>query len=278
MKYKIGELAKLFNISTNTVRRYENMGYIKSIRDKNSNYRYFCEDEVTKFMNVRLERKFDFTHAELKNLKNVILEQRIVIYENKSKELDEKIEYLKSLNSRLKGNIKILKKYDQFLEHGYVSEGVALTYVLYQHGSKITRDEKRIQKVQEFFYKAPEVQRIYLVKKEDLDKGKFILNMGWAVKTDYMERFGIKEDEYTQRSEKHIIMNEIAKMPINFERNSEEIAEKLKDLLFAERFRYMEKKNLKVCGDILGIALPVFEEDGEEVQHILFGIPFKENN
>ena len=33
MKYKIGELAKLLGVSTNTVRRYEDMGYISAVRE-----------------------------------------------------------------------------------------------------------------------------------------------------------------------------------------------------------------------------------------------------
>ena len=34
MKYKISELAKLLGVSTNTVRRYEDMGYISAVRDE----------------------------------------------------------------------------------------------------------------------------------------------------------------------------------------------------------------------------------------------------
>ena len=36
MRYKISDLAKLLDVSTNTVRRYEDMGYISAVRDENS--------------------------------------------------------------------------------------------------------------------------------------------------------------------------------------------------------------------------------------------------
>lgn len=39
MRYKISDLAKLLDVSTNTVRRYEDMGYISAVRDENSGYR-----------------------------------------------------------------------------------------------------------------------------------------------------------------------------------------------------------------------------------------------
>lgn len=32
MRYKISDLAKLLDVSTNTVRRYEDMGYISAVR------------------------------------------------------------------------------------------------------------------------------------------------------------------------------------------------------------------------------------------------------
>ena len=38
MRYKISDLAKLLDVSTNTVRRYEDMGYISAVRDENSGY------------------------------------------------------------------------------------------------------------------------------------------------------------------------------------------------------------------------------------------------
>ena len=52
MKYKIGELAKLLGVSTNTVRRYEDMGYISAVRDENSGYRYYNDDDIFSVMNA----------------------------------------------------------------------------------------------------------------------------------------------------------------------------------------------------------------------------------
>ena len=60
MKYKIGELAKLLNISTNTVRRYENQGYIHAVRNEDSGYRYYDEDGVFDITNIRLLRKYGY--------------------------------------------------------------------------------------------------------------------------------------------------------------------------------------------------------------------------
>ena len=54
MKYKISELAKLLGVSTNTVRRYEDMGYISAVRDEKSGYRYYNDDDIFSVMNAKL--------------------------------------------------------------------------------------------------------------------------------------------------------------------------------------------------------------------------------
>ena len=54
MRYKISDLAKLLDVSTNTVRRYEDMGYISAVRDENSGYRYYDDDGIFGVLNACL--------------------------------------------------------------------------------------------------------------------------------------------------------------------------------------------------------------------------------
>lgn len=77
MKYKIGELAKLLNISTNTVRRYEQNGYIQAVRDANSGYRYHDDDGVFGITNAKLLRKYGFTHEELHGMQQAAVFQEV---------------------------------------------------------------------------------------------------------------------------------------------------------------------------------------------------------
>ena len=74
MKYKIGELAKLLNISTNTVRRYENQGYIYAVRNEDSGYRYYDEDGVFDITNIRLLRKYGFPHEKLLEMQSYTIQ------------------------------------------------------------------------------------------------------------------------------------------------------------------------------------------------------------
>ena len=46
MKYTIGSLAKLLGVSSNTIRRYTNMGYITPEKSETNNYTYYQSSHV----------------------------------------------------------------------------------------------------------------------------------------------------------------------------------------------------------------------------------------
>lgn len=92
MKYKIGELAKLLNISTNTVRRYENQGYIHAVRNEDSGYRYYDEDGVFDITNIRLLRKYGFPHEKLLEMQSYTIQEEIAAYQERMQQMDKEIE------------------------------------------------------------------------------------------------------------------------------------------------------------------------------------------
>ena len=60
--YKINELSSLFDVSTNTIRRYEDYGYISPSRDDENNYRYYSEEDIDKLVYVSKSRGFGFSY------------------------------------------------------------------------------------------------------------------------------------------------------------------------------------------------------------------------
>ena len=94
MKYKIGELAKLLNISTNTVRRYENQGYIHAVRNEDSGYRYYDEDGVFDITNIRLLRKYGFPHEKLLEMQSYTIQEEIAAYQERMQQMDKEIAYM----------------------------------------------------------------------------------------------------------------------------------------------------------------------------------------
>jgi DNA-binding transcriptional MerR regulator len=277
MKYKISELSTLLNVSTNTVRRYEKMGYITSKRFENSNYRYYSEDDITKFMTARLLRKYGFTHTEVASMRSSEMPGLISAYENQIGKMDQQISYLTNLRHRLKDDLVLMKKVDVFKELGYIRDCVALSYVLYQSGDKLLKESKRIMALQDYLYLSPEVQRIYLIRKEDVENDNIILNVGWAIKLDHLDRYKIKENEYTEIYNKRKSLLSLAKLPVNTENTSKYTNAQLNEVLLNEPFKYMQEHNLKIDGDIIGIVITIVIENNQEMQYILMSIPIADN-
>jgi DNA-binding transcriptional MerR regulator len=274
MKYKISELAKLLHVTTNTIRRYEKMGYITSKRAETSNYRYFTEDDITIFMNIRLLRKYGFTHTEIAEMKKSELPVLISAYEKRMEIIDEQLYYLSNLRHRLKDDLVLMKKADEIKDQCYIRDCVPLSYVLYQSGDKILTEPGRVMAIQDYLYLSPEVQRIYLIRKEDVDNDNTILNAGWAIKMIDIDKYNIKENEYTERYEKRKSLLSVAKLPVRMDQESKWMD--VKESLLEKPFAYMQEHNLAVDGDIIGIVIGNVLEDDQQMQYILVGIPIKQ--
>lgn len=273
MRYIIGDVAKLLGVSTNTVRRYEEMGYIKSYRDQGNGYRYYNEEGISEFMNIRMMRKYGFSHEELELMKYFDVEQEIEAYETKLKDMDEKIAYMSYLRNRLNGNVNLMKKLEEFSKGDYVRDCVDMTYVLYQSGSRLLKDSGRIRKVQEFLYECPEVQRILIIRKEDIEKNQIVVNMGWATKTKDLEKYCMKSDEYMERYEKRRSVMALAKVTAGMEELIGFSSERLKEIFLASPLQYINEQNLQIAGDVLGVVITNAVEKGQRVMYVLVSVP-----
>lgn len=65
---KIKEVATKYKITKRTLRYYEEIGLIQSIRDDSSNYRYYDSDELKRLEQIILLRGLDFNLSEIKEI------------------------------------------------------------------------------------------------------------------------------------------------------------------------------------------------------------------
>jgi hypothetical protein len=167
-----------------------------------------------------------------------------------------------------------MKKVDVSEQLCYIRDCVAFSYVLYQSGEKILKEPERLMTVQDYLYLSPEVQRIYLIRKEDVENDHIILNAGWAIKMADLDRFKIKDNEYTERYEKRKSLLSVAKLPVNMEKTSKSL--NLRESLLKKPFQYMQEHNLQMAGDIIGVVIANVLEENQEIQYILVGVPIAE--
>ena len=103
----IGKAAKLSNLTVKTVRYYADIGLVSPVKNNNTGYRDFSEDDVARLQFVSKARKFNFTIQECEELLSLYSDKNRSSKEVKSltlekiSEIDAKLFELKELRQQL---------------------------------------------------------------------------------------------------------------------------------------------------------------------------------
>ena len=276
MNYKVSDLSKILDISSNTVRRYEGMGYLSPDRMDANGYRVYGASDVTKMIIINNYRKIGFSHAEIAKIFKGSYHEKIQIYEDRLEAMDKELELLSGLRHMLKDDLALMKKIEAVKNGFYQRDCVPLNYVLYSENGELLKDDDRLDTIQQFFYNATELRYIYIFKKEEIEQGILSCNEGIAVKDIHMDRFGLKINEYTGIYEKKPSIMKIVQLPLNFAECEQEEKERLFHRMFDDVLCFLEENKLSISGDIIGIKISMSLEEENEEQHVLIGIPFSQ--
>lgn len=94
-KWTIGEVAKLFDVSTDTLRYYEKVGLLSSQKKGDNGYRYYSYDEIVVLMDIVFFRNMELSVKDIKQIimnmdvgeiKNALYQNQKVV-ENRIQEL-----------------------------------------------------------------------------------------------------------------------------------------------------------------------------------------------
>lgn len=121
-RYSIGQISKLFNISTFTIRFYEKKGLISPEIDRNNSYRYYSHRHIRQIKAVLLLKNIGLSIEEISNIIGTTDKDKIeTILNEKMMQIDEKIiefkkwrEALINLENRMKvannmkGKLKVI--------------------------------------------------------------------------------------------------------------------------------------------------------------------------
>lgn len=87
-RWTIGEVAKLFEVSTDTLRYYEKIGLLTSKKNKENSYRYYSYDEIIRMMDILFFRNLELPVKEIKeiltkrdisDIKNLLLDSQDIV-------------------------------------------------------------------------------------------------------------------------------------------------------------------------------------------------------
>lgn len=109
--YKIGEFSKLTQISTKTLRYYDEEDMlIPSYRDSNNGYRYYDDEDYKKALLILKLRNLEFSILEIKDILSICKEKEDIFYifEEKSAVIRNQINELEMTLNKL-NNYKIIE-------------------------------------------------------------------------------------------------------------------------------------------------------------------------
>lgn len=277
MKYTVSSLSKLLNVSSMTIRRYTQMGYITPEKNQTNNYTYYNSTDVNTIVRVRMYRKFGFTHEEIKKMFLCDLPEMIESFEHRLKCMNEEFEKLNYLKNMFKANMVMIKRIDEF-EKGFITQDVEATYyIAYQDEDKLLKEPKRLKSIQEFMYNLPETKEVYIFKKENIDNNNFKYAVGFAAKKKDTDRFNIEINEYMTFQPVQKCIYFLLKTYFDDDKFADE-NNKLKKESFENAKEYLKKEKLKLNSNVLGFNITTLVEDGTAMTYTLICLPVEDIN
>ena len=254
MRYKISDLAKLLGVSTNTVRRYEDMGYISAVRDENSGYRYYDDDGVFGVLNAKMHIKYGFTHEQISKMQNYTLDETIEACQEHMQQMDRQIAYMTYLRHRLKDDCVLMNKAATNTDI-YEKQSLPMYYVLYKNGGKLLQEPERLEQLSEFLYNSPEIQHIYIIPESEMKAGRFTVSCGYSIKEEHLEKYHLHINQYAQKYIPKPSVMGISKVPARLSSIYDYSQDEIKEIMIGRHLAYMKEHNLVLDGDITGMVI-----------------------
>lgn len=163
-KYKIGTLAKQFNISPGTVRYYEDEGLLVSLRMEQSNTRQYQARNIKALFSIRRYLALGFTIAEIKALFHCESHHAIADrMTRKQAELHAEIARLQRLDLMLEEQKRRLAGIDQLNDQIEVGVSPEMTLVISQEGQVLTQSHGTREAVRQIMLCLPDTFAVSVV-------------------------------------------------------------------------------------------------------------------
>lgn len=270
--YKINELSSLFDVSTNTIRRYEDYGYINPSRGDENNYRHYSEEDIDKLVNVSKSRGFGFSHIDISDITKASIYDLVDIYEKRNLEFDEEIKLLQEKKTRLKNDLKLLINCRDNVGRFIVYPNVDYTFMVYKKDGKTFMDKKHVALLKKFIQHQPFVQQIYYYDETCPDS--IFLCLG--IKTMYIKDESIFSNPYTKRflrNKKSLFY--YGKCPYDANYFIDEKKPLKETKLYKTIFDYMQEYNYKQNGEIYMFTTASSIEDGKLYRYFITVVPIE---
>jgi len=115
-KFLIGELAKLFNVSSDTLRHYDRIDLLKSAHDDHNRYRYYGIRSFFKLSRILFFKSLDISLEDIKEyMRNKNTNNLLTLLKKKEAEIDIKMNKLTNLKKKIQTKLELLESINKDL-------------------------------------------------------------------------------------------------------------------------------------------------------------------
>jgi len=273
MEYNTNDLSKILDVTTNTIRRFEEKGFLNPQRDDQNGYRVFDSGDLEKAVYIGRYRKVGFDHNEIASLFRENMGMGLRRYQMRMKEIDEKIAELMATRQMLSDDIILMQRGIACSSEIEEKRCQSLYYMLYHRNGHMNMEGKKGAEYREFVEQCPEIKYIYLFDKENVERERLVFSEGIAAKELFMGLYGVEIQPYLKHYESRLSLMRFAKLPIDMEKEEQISKKELKQLIYGDFLEYVKQNKLQITGDMLGVKIGFSREEDCEWQYVLLNLP-----
>lgn len=197
MRYRISDLSQMAGISSQTLRRYEEQGIIRSIRDEPNGYRYYRPHDLAAIMRVRMYRGYGFSLHEIERLFQDNLPGTVALFEARIKGLEWEKLFLERRTACAKKQLSDLQDLPNRV--GTYTEVVLppMYGLLYRKNQDMSRDSGLRKAVAQWAEFSPLVQPLLLIDRQDFLDERDRYASGLCIRQEDAQFCGLKPDKYS---------------------------------------------------------------------------------
>ncbi|SDK82164.1 MerR family transcriptional regulator [Natronincola ferrireducens] len=116
-KFLIGEISKIFDISTDTLRYYDRIGLLKPDYDEVNRYRYYSIEKFFILSRILFLKGLGISLEDIKNyFNNQNTDHLLTLLKNKEADIDRKINCLMNLKRKIASKIDLIEGVDKYID------------------------------------------------------------------------------------------------------------------------------------------------------------------
>jgi DNA-binding transcriptional MerR regulator len=269
MKYRISEVAKLLDLSSEAIRYYESKGIIRPERDEETGYRYYGGWEIHMLIRARTYRQLGYTLDETADLLNKFDTMDIISYLSKKREdIQKDIErstYLLNYLDKEKENITNSDEITGVYQLVYRPEIYRLEM---QEGYVLYPDKKLRQAINDWIDKIPFAFSSTLFPLNSIHSGEDNFTVGLGIYKEYAELLGIEESEYVK-----LFPSKLCILTGIQTKSSKNISPSL----LRPAIEYMNNQGMNLTEDVITKSVLMRKVGGEYINWHQAWLPFEKN-